>query len=146
MQLANFDRLAPLLLRLAAIHCLAWGCFVILLPGRSAVLYGIEHELADAWLWQGTGLVIFLMGLGYGIAATDPRRHYVVVLIGLLAKVLGPIGLCWSIYHGAVSPRVLLLVPLNDLIWWIPFAWIVWEGTKGSGLVCAEHPLGRSGK
>jgi small multidrug resistance pump len=129
---SRFDQFMPPILRLAAVHCTVWGCFVIVSPGRSAAVYGLGQRLTDEWLWQGTGLVIFLLGLGYGIAASDPRRHYVVVLIGLLAKVLGPIGLCWSVYQGAIPPRTLLLLPINDILWWAPFGWIVYEGLLSS--------------
>ena len=48
-----------------------------------------------------------------------------MVLIGLLAKVLGPVGMLWSVLTGQVSSDVLRLIPLHDLLWWIPFTMIV---------------------
>ena len=68
------------------------------------------------------------MGLGYLIAVTNPVQHWAFVLIGLLAKVLGPIGMTVAVLPGEVSPNVLWLLPINDVIWWWPFGRIVQQG------------------
>jgi len=133
MQQPCSDRWMKIVLRLAAVHCVVWGGIVIVQPSPMATLYGLTSPPTDIWLWKGTGLVILLLGLGYGIASTDPRRHYAVVLIGLLAKVLGPVGLCWSVYWGEIPVSTLYLLPINDVIWWIPFGWIVWKGVLHGG-------------
>jgi len=112
-------------LRIASAQCLFWGPFIILTPETSARVYGFGKPLTDVFLWQGSGLIIFLFGLGYLIASGDPFRHWLMILTGLLAKVLGPIGMLWSVMTGQVSASVLLLIPLHDLIWWIPFTMII---------------------
>jgi small multidrug resistance pump len=112
-------------LRLASIQCLFWGPFIILTPEISGRVYGFGKPVTDVFLWQGSGLIIFLFGIGYLIASGDPFRHWVMVLIGLLAKVLGPVGMLWSVLTGQVSSDVLRLIPLHDLLWWIPFTMIV---------------------
>lgn len=117
-------------LLISGLHCILWGIFVILLPGRSAIVYGFDSPLTDSFLWQGTGLIIMLMGSGYCLALTDPSRHFVIVLVGLLAKVLGPIGLLWCVWQGQIPSAVLILIPLNDIIWWYPFSRIVLDGLK----------------
>jgi hypothetical protein len=78
------------------------------------------------------GLIILLYGIGYAIASSDPPRHYVVVLIGLLAKTLGPIGMTWAALNEQVSYNVLWLIPIHDVIWWWPFTLIVLRGVKHS--------------
>lgn len=118
----------PLSLVLAGIHSIAWGCGIILLPEPAAQLYGLAETPHDLFLWQGTGLVIVLLGLGYLIAATDPARHWAVVCIGLAAKVLGPIGMLVAIQRDEVSSDVLWLLPVNDIVWWLPFGLIVLRG------------------
>jgi len=112
-------------LRLASLQCLFWGPFIILTPEISGRVYGFGKPLTDVFLWQGSGLIIFLFGIGYLIASNDPFRHWLMVLIGLLAKVLGPVGMLWSVLTGQVSSDVLRLIPLHDLLWWIPFTMIV---------------------
>ena len=127
------------LLRAAAIHCSAWGLFIIALPTMSATVYGFDRPLTDVFLWKGSGLILLLFGLGYGIASRDPLRHWAMVFVGLVAKVLGPIGMALSVWTGEVSPRVLILIPFNDILWWIPMALIIksavcssqWRETSG---------------
>lgn len=112
-------------LLVASLQCLIWGIFILTLPERSSLAYGFDKVPAELFLWQGTGLVIFLFGVGYGIAATNPRQHWAVILIGLMAKFLGPIGMLWSVLQGQVSRQVLYLIPLNDVVWWLPFTLIL---------------------
>ena len=98
-------------LLVAGLQCLIWGVFIIAWP--------------ELFLWQGTGLVIVLFGVGYTIASTNPMQHWVIILIGMLSKSLGPIGMAWTVYQEHVSRRVLFLIPINDLIWLSPFALIL---------------------
>ena len=121
-----------LTLLVAGVQCLIWGVFIILWPEKSSLAYGFAEPPTDLFLWQGTGLVIVLFGIGYIIASTNPLQHWLVVLIGLLGKSLGPIGMAWSVYHGQVSSKVLYLIPVNDLIWLIPFGLIL-ERARRSG-------------
>ncbi len=114
-----------LALAVASLQCLIWGIFIILWPERSSLAYGLAHPPTDLFLWQGTGLVIVLLGIGYGLASTNPRQHWGLVLIGLISKVLGPIGLSWAVLQNQVPARVLVLLPINDVLWWIPFAMIL---------------------
>lgn len=123
--LSRWPRIALLV---AAVQCLIWGVFIILLPERSSLAYGFAQPPKELFLWQGTGLVILLYGVGYVLASTNPNQHWGIVLVGLLAKILGPIGMVWSVWHGAVPARVLLLIPIHDILWWIPFAVIVRQG------------------
>ena len=112
-------------LLIAGLQCLIWGVFIILWPAKSSLSYGFAQPPTDLFLWQGTGLVIVLFGVGYVIASTNPLQHWSIVLIGLMGKSLGPIGMAWSVYHGQVSSKVLNLIPINDLIWLMPFGLIL---------------------
>lgn len=127
---ADVPRWCRISLLVAAVQCLVWGLFIITLPGRSAIAYGLPEIPHELFLWQGTGLIIFLFGVGYGIAASNPYQHWAVVFVGLLAKVLGPLGMAWSVFQGEIPARVLLLIPINDVIWWIPFSVILLRSLK----------------
>jgi len=125
----------------AALQCLVWGPFIILAPQKSAVAYGYVTPPRDLFLWQGMGLIILLHGVGYAVAGTAPLRHWLTVFLGLLAKVLGPIGMTWAVLQGPPSPGVLRLIPIHDVIWWLPFTIIVLRGARGlSPAVAAEVP------
>jgi len=119
-----------LALAASCVHSISWGLFIIGLPLVAARAYGFDEPPSELFLWQGVGLVICLFGIGYGIAATDPRRHWAAVLIGLLAKVLGPIGIVTAVARGEVASGVLWLLPVNDIIWWIPFGVVIAHGIR----------------
>ena len=112
----------------SGLHSGVWGIFIIVAPTASAKVYGFSETPHDIHLWQGAGLFILLLALCYGLASTNPAQHWGLVLIGLLAKVLGAIGMCGSVIQGQVASGVLWLIPINDVIWWIPFALIVRYG------------------
>lgn len=116
----------------AGLQCLLWGCFIVLWPRLSSRCYGFAEPPTDLFLWQGMGLVIVLFGLGYVIAATNPVQHWVMILIGLLSKFLGPLGMAWSVHLGSVSRQVLYLIPVNDLIWLVPFGMILLDVYRSS--------------
>lgn len=109
----------------SAVHSGIWGMFIITIPATAAQVYGFVETPTDIHLWQGTGLFISLLAFGYFLAAQNPQQHWGLVLIGLLAKVFGAIGMTHSAVTGQVPLSVLWLLPVDDLIWWIPFAAIV---------------------
>lgn len=123
----------------AGLHCLVWGVFIILLPAASAAVYGFAQDPAEIHLWQGSGLFILLLGIGFSIASRDPMKHWLMVLVGLLAKVLGATGMVFSVLRGQVSPDVLWLLPVNDLIWCWPLFLIVRQAIQREAL--ASSPL-----
>jgi hypothetical protein len=66
-------------------------------------------------------MVIGIYGIGCAIAATDPYRHWPIVLVGLLGKFFGPIGFLLSGLPWIAG----LLLLANDLVWWLPFGLIL---------------------
>ncbi|MBI2761531.1 MAG: hypothetical protein HYX51_08915 [Chloroflexi bacterium] len=54
--------------------------------------------------WQCLGMVVGVYGAGYLIAATNPLRHWPIVFVGLLGKILGPIGFLNAALSGTL-PR-----------------------------------------
>ena len=50
--------------------------------------------------------------------------------VGLLGKVFGPIGFVAAVLRGTFPPLFGLTILTNDLIWWIPFAMILWDAAK----------------
>ena len=119
-------------LLLSCMHCAVWSVFIIALPESSATVYGFATVPRDIHLWKGTGLFIGLLAVGYGLASQNPRQHWGIVLIGLLAKFLGAIGMTVAVFRGQVSANVLWLLPLNDVIWWWPFWLIVCDNWRAT--------------
>lgn len=126
----TFPRWQRVILLAAAAQCVSWGLFILAMPARSSVIYGLREPPRELFLWQGTGLVIFLYGVGYAISASNPLKHWAVILVGLLAKVLGPMGMLNSVMRDEMPSRVLILLPINDIVWWIPFGMILLQAFR----------------
>jgi hypothetical protein len=66
-------------------------------------------------------MVVGIYGFLYWQVAREPERGAPIAAVGLLGKVLGPIGLAQLIYTGAWPLKAIVLCITNDFIWWIPF-------------------------
>ena len=67
-------------------------------------------------------MVVGLYGIIYLEVARRPERGWLLAAVGLIGKVLGPIGLLQLIWSGTWPPSTIVLSLTNDLVWWIPFA------------------------
>ncbi len=116
----------------AGIYNLVWGAAVVLFPNLLFDATGIERP-AYPQIWQCVGMIVGVYGIGYLAAARDSRRHWPIVLVGLLGKIFGPIGFAQGVATGALPWQFGLTIPTNDLIWWIPFGMMLWDAAKHSG-------------
>jgi len=112
-------------LRAAGVYNLVWGAVIIAFPHLLFDLCGLER-MRYPQIWQCVGMIVGVYGIGYFIAAKDPYRHWPIVLVGLLGKILGPIGFVKALADGTFPPAFGLTILTNDLVWWIPFAMILW--------------------
>lgn len=135
---SNFDyslaeRAAPVwmkyTLRAAGIYNLLWGTIVVLFPAVMFDWLDIEQPRYPE-LWQCIGMMVGVFGVGYWIAGSNPRRHWPMVLVGFLGKVFGPIGFLNAALTGKLPWSFGLINITNDLIWWIPFALILYDALK----------------
>lgn len=118
-------RWMSVVLALAAAYNLAWGAFVVIFPGALFAWIGAPQPNYPQ-LWQCIGMIVGVYGVGYAIAAQDPLRHWPIVLVGLLGKILGPIGFVDAVLiKQAFPPQFGITILTNDLIWWAPFALIL---------------------
>ena len=104
----------------AGIYNIAWGVYAIYDPQwlfRFSGLPPLNHPQIFACL----GMVVGLYGLIYFEVARVPERGWLLAAVGLLGKVLGPIGLAGLISSGTWPRSTIVLCLTNDLIWWIPF-------------------------
>ncbi|MBM80576.1 MAG: hypothetical protein CMJ78_08285 [Planctomycetaceae bacterium] len=114
----------------AGAYNVAWGAFTVLAPGMSLGWLGLSSQPPIAQLWQCIGMIVGVYGVGYLIAARDPYRHWPITLVGLLGKVFGPIGFLFSLVTGTLPASVGWTLITNDLIWWFPFAAILWGAVR----------------
>ncbi|MFW5757930.1 MAG: alkyl hydroperoxide reductase [Bacteroidota bacterium] len=111
-------------LKLAAMYNILWGAWVVLFPSHFFHLVHME-PINHPVVWQGIGMVIGVWGVGYWWASYDPLRHWPIVAIGFMGKILGPLGFIFQYLQGNISPGFGYTLITNDLIWWVPFALIL---------------------
>jgi small multidrug resistance pump len=110
----------------AGIYNLLWGALIVLFPLAPFRWVGMEMPNYPE-IWQCVGMVVGVYGVGYVIAAFDPLKHYPVILVGFLGKLLGPIGFLDAAIKGRLPWTFGWVNVTNDLIWWIPFALILYR-------------------
>lgn len=113
-----------LVLKIAGIYNILWGAWVILFPESIFNLFEMAHPHYPMF-WQCIGMIVGVYGIGYWIASYDPIKHWPVVFVGLVGKILGPIGFLQAIYLNTLPLNFGINILFNDLIWWIPFALIL---------------------
>lgn len=104
----------------AAVYNILWGAWVVLLPWHVFDLVGMEQP-AYPMIWQSVGMIVGVYGLGYGVAAFNPERHWPIVLVGFLGKIFGPIGFVYHFWLGNFPAAFWWVTLFNDLIWIVPF-------------------------
>lgn len=135
----------------AGVYNLIWGAAAILAPISSLKLLGLTTPPAYPEFWQCIGMIVGVYGVGYLIASRHPYVHWPIVLVGFLGKLLGPVGFLGAVMRGTLPVAMGWTILLNDLIWWIPFAAILWQAAKahqGVSSVITAHgraidPMGR---
>ncbi|RYD79488.1 MAG: alkyl hydroperoxide reductase [Verrucomicrobiaceae bacterium] len=110
----------------AGIYNLLWGAFVVLFPQLPFQWAGMA-PINYPEIWQCVGMIVGVYGVGYIIAARDPFRHWPIIFVGLLGKVLGPIGMADAIFRGRLPLEAGWTCVTNDLIWWGPFIVILYR-------------------
>lgn len=121
---AASPRWAALTLSLAGLYNILWGAAVIGAPNFFFDFTGLERPNYPE-IWQCVGMIVGVYGVGYLLAARNPLRHWPIVAVGLLGKVLGPIGFVKALIDGRFSASFGLILVFNDLLWWVPFAAIL---------------------
>jgi hypothetical protein len=105
---------------IAGVYNILWGLYAAWDPQwlfRFAGLPLQNHPQIFACL----GMVVGLYGILYLEIARQPERGWLLAMVGLVGKLLGPIGLAGLIISGQWPIATIVLCVSNDLIWWIPF-------------------------
>jgi hypothetical protein len=89
---------------------------------------------------RGLGILDALLALGYAFAALNLPRARPFIAIGLAVNVIAPLGWMFAVAGGQLTARTLTLVVFLDVVWWIPFASFVLEGTAAGKRLRALAP------
>lgn len=109
---------------------------VFLIAGAYNIGWGLYSAVEPQWLFRFAGMrpidypqificlgmVVGVYGILYWEVARRPERGWLIAAVGLLGKVLGPIGLAQLILTHQWPLKSIVLCLTNDFIWWPPFA------------------------
>ena len=113
----------------AGVYNLIWGAVVVLFP--LALFEFTDMELPRyPGIWQCVGMIVGVYGIGYLAAAWNPIVHWPIVLVGFLGKIFGPIGFVSAATRGELPWSFGVTILTNDLIWWVPFALILYSASR----------------
>jgi hypothetical protein len=116
---------------IAGVYNIAIGLWAAVAPRAFFDVFELGPPSHPA-IWACLGMVIGLYGLIYlKVAFMEPAPiTRFLIGIGLAGKVLGPIGFAIAVRNGELPHRMLPLVALDDLIWWVPFTMYLIDGTR----------------
>jgi len=110
----------------AALYNILWGLYAAVDPQWLFRFAGMP-QLNQPALFSCLGMVIGVYGLLYAEVARRPEHGFALAAVGLLGKVLGPIGLALLILQGEWPRATLVLCLTNDFIWWVPFTLYLYD-------------------
>lgn len=112
----------------AGIYHLLFAVWSILWPHLWFDWIGVDrpnHPL----MWQGVGLIIGMLGFCLLFAATNPIRHWALVLVGFIKFTLAILGYGVALVQHDIPLRSSWMM-VADLVWWVPFAAILWASLR----------------
>lgn len=109
-----------ILFGLAAAYNFAFGVWAGLFPNAFFALFRLE-PINYPSLWACLGMVVGVYALAYAYVAWKPEDGDVLIWIGLIGKILGPLGWIKTMWEGGLPTRTFPLILCNDLVWWFPF-------------------------
>ena len=104
----------------AALYNFAWALFSAVYPQWLFDFAGMER-LNRPEIFACLAMVVGTYGIVYAEVARRPEHGFLLAAVGLLGKVLGPVGWLNLYLTGEWPLETIILIVTNDLIWWIPF-------------------------
>ena len=104
----------------AAAYNFAWGLVNILFPGLFFDLLRIDRPNYLP-IWQVVGMFVLVYAPAYFWTGRHPDRYPHLIVLGLLGKVLGPLGFLLAIATSGFPVLFGATILTNDLIWWPAF-------------------------
>src|SRR5882672_12136657 len=105
--------------------------YLFCVAGSYNILWGLYSVWDPQWLFRYSGLplqnhpqifaclgmVVGLYGIIYFEVARAPERGWLLAAVGLIGKVLGPIGFAMLLWQGTWPVAAGILCVFNDLVW-----------------------------
>lgn len=128
-----------LTLILAGVYLVLFAMWAICWPHNICHLIAIPHD-GNEMLLRVIGLIYGGLGIGLVIAAKDPMRHWIIILLGLIKSLAAIVLVGAALVEGDLPTTAAPFLAVNDLIWIAPFGFMLWSAVR----VHAGIPLSRS--
>ena len=125
-------------LKAAAVYNVLWGASVVLFPHFQFDIFEMKQPFYPGF-WQCTGMIVGVYGLGYWWASRDPFTHWPIIAVGLLGKILGPIGFSEALITEKLPLIFGVNIIFNDLIWW-PAFFLIMKGAYSNAAESGSWP------
>lgn len=122
-------KLAKIIMLLSAIYNLFWGALISIYP--NIILFGNLPTPFLLIILRCVGMLVGVYGVAYYYCSREPEKFWPLIFVGFLGKALGPFGLAYYIYTGELQPSFLWVNVFNDIIWLVPFGWVIWQAMTG---------------
>jgi peroxiredoxin len=130
-------------LQLAGISELIWGLGVMAFPNVLTQWVDL-HPPSRPQLWQALGLFVVVSGLAYLWAASAPARRWPITLAGLVSKLPAPLVFAWGLFDGSAAWHWGWIVLAQDVVWWVPFAALLYDAFRQNSQPAGSKPEYRS--
>ncbi|MGZ3750308.1 MAG: hypothetical protein ACXVB0_15055 [Mucilaginibacter sp.] len=116
---------AKVILIVAALYNAFWGILISIYP--QMILFGNPSTGFLLMMLRCICMLVGVYGIAYYFASREPVRYWPLILVGLIGKIIGPIGAVYYVWLGEIKPNFLYVNLFNDLIWIVPFGWILYQ-------------------
>lgn len=114
------------LLIAAGIYNIVWGGIAFIRPD-----YFLEqlhmHFANDFWISKAIGLLEIIFGIAYIIASRKPFKHWLIIFIGFIVKLVVSVGYMYYMYAELIPQQLIAMVMANDMVWLLPFGLILYQ-------------------
>lgn len=118
-----------LTLLMAGLYHLLFALWVNLWPHLWFEWMGLEQP-NHPMLWRGVGLLAGVLGIGLLIAARDPIRNWLLVLVGFFKSLISLIAISTAISQGTLPVAAIWVMLVDDLVWIYPLGRILWASLQ----------------
>lgn len=118
-----------LALMLGAAYHVLFAVWTNLWPFHGFDLLGIPRP-NHPMLWRTLGLISGFLGFSLFLAASDPIRHWLIVLLGFAKSVAATVIVAFAVSANTLPAAALFFLILDDLLWIIPYGAVLWAALR----------------
>ena len=125
------------ILIIAGVYHILWGLAAVLLP--SFFFSDQTNTPTSTELWQVIGFYNAILGFAYLTIASNAIRHWRIVLLGFISKLIIVVLFLNSLFHHDTEGHIIYqMIIVNHIVWLFPFAIILYNAYRHQYLLDNE--------